>query len=141
MPTYSYSGDPSASDLDWVRFTIGDDSGPPWMFSDEAILATIAAQGTKEAAAVDLLRNQARRLAQRASFTIGRFSERYAESARLLNEKANELAATTQVLGLFTGGISKADRAAREADTDRVKPAFQKGMHDITGTGGFREGS
>lgn len=33
------------------------------------------------------------------------------------------------VAGVFAGGISKADKEAREADTDRVVPAFTADLH------------
>jgi len=131
--SWSYSGDPSASDLDWIRFQIGDTDATAQVFSDEEILGILSDQGNKNDAAAFLLRRRAQDLAATPNFRIGRFSEDFGTAAARLEEKADALAAANAAkhVGLFAGGISESDRAAREADADRTSPAFTKDMHDF----------
>ncbi len=135
--SHSYGGNVATSDLDWIRFQIQDtgpdsDSGEPWYFTDEEIAGIFAIHGTKLAAAVDILYTWARRLAHSPNFRIGRFSEDYATAAKTLNDKAAELdkMLSTATSGLYAGGVSVADKAAKRANTDRTQGAFRRGRFD-----------
>lgn len=134
--SFSYSGNPATSDLDWVRFTIQDTgpsySGEPWYWHNEEINGILAGAGNKVIAAAEVLYAWARRIAHNPDFQIGRFSENWNAAAKLLNEKADELMASVAATGIgaFVGGISVSDKAARVANTDRTKAAFRRGMFD-----------
>lgn len=130
--SYSYSGDPSVSALDWVRFRVSD-TASPWTFTDEEISAMIAECGTKEAAAAALLQQLAVKMSLKPDFTIGDFSEKRSAAAQMLNEKSQELASAGAGFGCFAGGVSVSDKAAREADTDNPAPAFRRGMMRMPG--------
>jgi hypothetical protein len=39
----------------------------------------------------------------------------------------------TTTAAAYAGGISRADKESNRSDTDRVKPAFRRGMHDNHG--------
>jgi len=119
MSTYSYSGDPALSDLDWVRFTIRD-TATPWHFSNEEILAIIAEKG-KIGAAIQLAEQWAVDLGRQASFTLGSFSEQYQQAAEALQGIADSLK-NTAAPGAFCAG--------------QVNAAFTRGMHRNPRTSG-----
>ena len=127
MPS-TYSGDPAASDKDWVRFKIGDTQAP-FQFTDEEILAVLAEEGGNRArAAASMLRTWAIHMASLANFAIGRFREDYSKTAELMNAKADELLRQAITVGAFVGGTSQADKTSREQNTDNVPPNFKRGM-------------
>jgi hypothetical protein len=49
--TYSYSGDPSDSEVDAVRFLIGDTDASDWLLTDEEIQWTVTVRGNAYIAA------------------------------------------------------------------------------------------
>ena len=129
----TYSGSPATSDLDWVRFTIGDTGpayvGDPWHFMDSEITGALALAADRLHAAVDLLFAWARQMGHNPNFNIGRFGEDYDKAAAFLEAKAKELLASTAAgLGAYVGGISVADKAAKEADSDRTTSAIRRGF-------------
>ena len=137
----SYSGDPSASDLDWVRFTIQDTgpnfSGEPWYWADSEINGVIAVEGTALLAAIAILYAWARRIAHSPNFRIGRFSEDWDEAAKTMNAKADELKEQAQVgvTGAYAGAISEADKTAKRANTDRTQSSFRRRQFDNPNAG------
>lgn len=55
--------------------------------------------------------------------------QHYMLIAKELDLRASTSASSSGQGGVFAGGISKADKEAREADTDRVEPAFTIDLH------------
>lgn len=53
---FSYSGDPTASDLDWVRLETGDTDPTVMLLGDQEIVAKIAEYGSKKAALAPIIR-------------------------------------------------------------------------------------
>lgn len=137
--SFSYSSDPSTSALDYIRWRIGDRVAPGH-FSNEEILGSLAlAGGVVGQTCYNLLIAWATEEAHLADFTIGRFSETHRTIYQALQVKAAEVAsefglAVGPAAGIYAGGISVADKAAKEADTDRVGSFFRRGMHDFPGT-------
>ena len=133
----SYSGNPAASDNDWIRFEI-QDRGPDYSddafhFQDEEIASKLVDDvGNRMLASGHLLQIWAIDLAQNPNFRIGRFSENWNETAKDMNTKAKELidSALSGMTGAFVGGVSGADKANRRADPDRTKGAFRRGQFD-----------
>jgi hypothetical protein len=71
---FTYSGDPQASDLDRVRFLIGDtDAGDP-LLQDEEVVAEIATAPTVLWAAVRAARRLQARFARAVNKSVGGFS-------------------------------------------------------------------
>lgn len=138
MPTYS--GDPTASQRDALRFLIDDTDVANPMFEDGELDAVLRSRGLDpeatgdigavRGAAVEALEIVARRMALQPSFQIGRFSEDRSKAAQIIADRIKELKASLSGGLLYAGGISKADKEAQEADTDRVQPAFRVGLHD-----------
>ena len=133
--TTTYSGNPAASDNDWIRFQI-QDRGPVYSddafhFQNEEIASKLVDDaGNRLLAAGHLLQIWAIDLAQNPNFRIGRFSEDWAEAVKGMNTKAKELIAEAMagMTDAFVGGVSVTDKANRSANTDRTKGAFHRGQ-------------
>jgi hypothetical protein len=128
------------TDLDRVRLEIGDNV-VPMHFADDEITEKILQAGSWLLAAAQLCYIWARYiLTHERDFTVGRFSESGAvAAARALNEKGAELekqyAKSVGQAGVYVGGISVADKAAKEGDSDRTAPSFKRGYLNNPGAG------
>lgn len=132
---WSYSGDPGASPKDEVRFLVADTDPADPIVSDEEILFMLAEKGTPLSAAAALARVLAFRYARACDTAIGDYrvslsaiAERYRLLARELSSKAGLVSAIP-----YAGGISASDKRRQEEDTDRVEPAFSRGMFEAGG--------
>ena len=133
--TTSYSGNPVASDNDWIRFQIQDTgptfSGDAFHFQNEEIASKLVDDGgNRMLAAGHLLQIWAIAITQNPNFRIGRFSEEWDKSVAGMNAKAQELIADalSGMTSAFVGGVSVIDKANRSANTDRTKGAFRRGQ-------------
>jgi len=137
----TYGGDPSASALDWIRFTIQDTgpsfSGEQWYWGDTEIIGILSTVANATVAAGEILLAWARRIGHNPDFRIGRFSENWNAAARLMEEKGKELlqSAAASGIGAFVGGTSVSDKSARSGNADRTKGAFRRGRFDNPGAG------
>ena len=136
--SWSYSGDPAKSDLDWARWTIGDTDSTDKLASNEEILAALASDG-RTGAAASICNALSARFARYADEVISqpggasiqrRLSARSAAfaalSARLLTE-------SLQYAAPYSGGQSVRDKATNEANTDLVQPQAKRDMFDFPG--------
>ena len=128
--TWSYSGDPSNSNTDAVRFLIGDTDSADQQMSDEEIGWLVSEAGSTYAAAVLACDGLAAKYARQTDKSAGEMSvkssqrvEHYTKLAKRLRQRA-----VTRAIP-FAGGISKTSKEAYEEDDDRVKPAFERDMH------------
>jgi len=135
--TTTYAGNPAASDTAWIRFKIQDTgptySGDAFHFQDEEIASTLADDGgNRLSAAGHLLQTWAIHLTSQPNFRIGRFSESWEAAASAMNTKALELlaAAAAAMAGVYVGGVSASDKAAKSANTDRTTGSFRRGQFD-----------
>ena len=125
---WTYSGDPSSSDKDAVRFLIGDTDTNDQLVQDEEINWALTEGGVYYAASLTA-RSISAKFARRADFEVSKdlkvsyskTAENYNKLADTMDRKASKLAPTP-----FAGGISVSDKESREEDTDRVKPVFRK---------------
>lgn len=132
--TWTYSGDPTASDVDWVRFKIADTDAADQKLSDQEILAELAENTTRWDAAADCCR----RLAAQAPWdsmttSVGDLSETRSGTAQWYWRLAEALEGEGLALAApraRAGGISRSDKAARAANTDNVGPRFWRGQFD-----------
>jgi len=121
--TWTYSGNPGASDLDEVRFLIGDTDTNDQQLSDEEITYLLSAFGSPARAALEsargLLAKYSRFVDQKTGDIDIKFSQRRAAYAALVQQLQ---------LGMlpvpYAGGISESDKEVDELDDDRVAPAF-----------------
>lgn len=135
---WTYSGDPSSSLRDAVRFLIRDTDEANAKVSDEEI-AWLLTQNNDDvySAAIYAADNVATYFSnQIRTKTVGALSITYAATATEYRLLAKDLRLRRIRFGAFipySGGISKSDKETNESDTDWSKPAFSRGMHDYPG--------
>lgn len=132
--SWSYSGDPSTSDLDAVRFWIGDTDQADQLVQDEEIDFLLGRYSDPLAAAAHAAEALAAKFARLVDKTLGDYSvklsqkvEHYRQLAKSLDDMAK---GKLKLVSPYAGGISISDKMAQERDRDRVKPRFRRGMMD-----------
>ena len=152
MADATYSGDPSTSDGDAVRFLVGD-TGPVapattpvfLLFNEEyAYLLTLYPKPlSAAAAAADALCAKFAREVDELTGDLQRKcsqkSEQYGKLADKLRKQASDPLTTTPIA--FGGGISCADIKAREENEDRFPDLFNIGQDDSRRGAGLRSQS
>lgn len=140
--TWSYSGDPTSSNKDQVRFLIGDVDSSDKLIQDEEInyalglysvvtttpLATLGAVAFPAAECAEAIAAKFARLAQERQvggtrgvrLQASNKQGQYEEVARTLRRKAG--------MTIYIGGISEADKESYQEDDDAVQPFFSRGM-------------
>lgn len=144
--SWSYSGDPSSSPLDELRFLIGDtDASCPILTDEELNYIITASNGNMSAAYSACLQNIVTKYARLKDETVGdvsfKYSQIYDHYYKLL--KDDETSGDIGSLGaggIYAGGISVADKMVRDQDTDRVKPKFTKDTGDSSNVFGSAYG-
>lgn len=136
MASKTYSGDPSSSDGDFVRFVLGDTESSTMQLTDEEIEAALRLYPNTDLAAAFLAENLAGRFARKVDKSVGDLSISYGNIAKNYIDMALRLRRSASVDGAppYAGGISVSDKQSTESNTDRVAPIFTKGMHDNSGT-------
>lgn len=140
--TWTYSGDPSASNRDAVRFLIGDTVDTSPLLSDEEIAWLLTQHGNIYFAAAGAAEVAASGFSNAAGYgavktkTVGSLSISYAEDEarakefRTLSKSLKVRGALSGGIIAYSGGISKSDKEALLSDTDWDRPWFSRGMHD-----------
>jgi hypothetical protein len=128
----SYSGDPSASDLDFVRFSIRDTSTSDELLEDNEINGLLTEHGSKYQAAAAAAEAVALGFAREADdITMGKLRIDRSKRADMYFTLAKRLKLDARRrVAPWAGGISKTDKETRRDDSDRVKPSFAIGMHE-----------
>lgn len=144
----TYNGNIATSDLDAVRFMIGDTSNNPAteLFPDAVILSVLTVQPIPVYAAAALADALAAKYSASADVRIGQTSvsssqlaDKYAKLATMLRSgpagrlpggDGTALIAATMAVG----GITKAQVEAERTDTGAIQPSFSVGMDDDPGT-------
>lgn len=138
--SFSYSGDPSASDKDAVRFLIRDTVAATKEFEDEEIAYMLTTKGSVNGAALLALKTLASKYATAVDKAVGdlrlSLSQKYEHYLSLIRQFEGEVA---MVAVPFAGGISEASKEIYENDSDRVKPRFLKTTHVYVQDGDGRE--
>ena len=133
--TATYTNDPANRPIDRVRFEVSDTATATAKLSDEEILMLIGDNNHvlyAAAAAAEAIGGQS--ASGLESKSVGDFTlsfpsgdlGSYSALASALRLRAAKKAGGS----LYAGGLSKTDKAAMEADTDRVQPVFSIGMDD-----------
>lgn len=135
--TWNYSGRPSSSDRDQVRFLMGDiDENEPLM-PDEEILFAISEQSNLRLAAAMCLRALASLYSRKVTNKVGDVSTNCSDLAKAFKARADELdplgqatMSSSLVLPSF-GGLTVSGKEALSEDGNAVQPFFERGMDDI----------
>lgn len=128
---FTYSGDPSASKSDAVRFIIGDTISTEAWFQDAEIAYFLTLTGNNVyQSAAKAARQIATVIARREEITTGVVRTRNAQKAVDYLALADTLEREDIKTGAapYAGGISIADKETVEDDTDRVQPSFTRKM-------------
>lgn len=136
--SWSYSGDPSSSQKDEVRFLLGDTDVANQLISDEEIAYLLTKYSSPLGAAAHGARAIAAKLTSVVDEKTGDISvsnSKLASQYRDLAEQLQGQIGETDIM-VYAGGISESDVLSNEQDTDRVDGEFEIGMDDdITGFG------
>ncbi len=129
--SWTYSGDPAGSDLDAVRFEIGDTIDLDPLLQDNEILHALNLESTVLRAAVRCCEALARKFARQADSKLGpldvKASQRALAYERLAQQLRSRIASSNAP---YLGGLSKAEQQLDAQNTDLKKPAFRRGIMD-----------
>lgn len=130
--TWSYSGDPSSSDRDAVRFLCGDTDTTNQLLTDEEIDWILTEESNVYLAAAQACGSIASTFASKADKSVGDLRISYESIQKQYADRSAKLQSRGAVRSAmpYAGGISKNDKETVEEDTDRVVPAFERDIHD-----------
>lgn len=135
--SWTYSGNPADSDLDAVRFCIGDTIEDDQLLQDEEInyLLSIYVSVNQSCiqGIISIMATYARFVNEEVDEVREDNSDRMAQLKILLDELKRSASAFSQI---YAGGISVADKSAQEGDVDRVEPFFTRNDFDNDRRGG-----
>tara|TARA_A100001515_G_scaffold67655_3_gene53806 strand:- start:1513 stop:1956 length:444 start_codon:yes stop_codon:yes gene_type:complete len=135
--TWSYSGDPSSSDRDKVRFLVFDTDTNDQLLSNEELdwllsqnsNIYMAAATAAEAIAAKFAKDISRSVVG-ISATPGGRADFYLELAERLRA---QVSSTNKHAQVFAGGLSIDNKEALDDDSDAVQPGFKIGQFDYDG--------
>jgi hypothetical protein len=122
------------SDASKVRIYIGDTDPADQILDDATIDFALEEESSVRAAAALAAEWIAAIFSKKADMSTGDMSISYSQKATQFLAIATRLRSRSAESALpYAGGISQTSKAAREADTDRVLPAFTVDMLDRQG--------
>ncbi len=125
----------SLIDFDKIRTWVGDTNEADPLLTDNELEYALAEGGTIKGAAALAAEWISAKFARQADKSVGDLSISYSQRAQQYAALAVRLRGrTARVVLPYFGGISQSAKDAREADTDRVKPAFTTTMLDDPAT-------
>ncbi|GEO26234.1 hypothetical protein AAC03nite_20190 [Alicyclobacillus acidoterrestris] len=126
---WTYSGDPTSSPKDKLRFDIGDTLAADPLLQDEEIAFCLSSESTYNGAVARACESIAMRFQREASTKVGALSldlatraQQWSQRADMYRKRANASHAP------YVGGLSKAEKAADESNPDKTGPYFRKDM-------------
>ena len=132
MSDWTYSGDPSSSDIDHVRFLVGDTNSADQKLLDAEIQFSVNNANSIEAAAADCARAIAGKLSARVDERFESIENRFSQAASAYYQLAKRLdqqAKKKNGMGTpIAGGIRVSDMDVADTDTDRVQPEVRRGQ-------------
>lgn len=130
--TWTYSGDPLASDKDAIRFEIGDTDTNDQLLSDEEIAYVIATYGSTWHGASQAALAIAAKFARLMSRAIGGMQADFAAKYQHYLELADTIKGNEQMFPVspYGSGWSRAQKETISDDDDREPTFSEKGIHD-----------
>ena len=130
--TWTYSGDPSDSTRDAVRFMVGDTDVNDQLLSDEEIDYLVVEHGTINRISSEAARGIAAKFARLMTRSIGGLSADFSAKYRQYLELADNLMAReeTYPVAPFSSGWRRDQKRAVEDELDRESTFSRKGIHD-----------
>lgn len=131
MADWTYSGDPTASHLDAVRFEVGDTDPTRPLVQDKEITYALSIEGGVLWAAAAICMALAGKVARDVDRTMGRTGVTASQRSKqwLTQGKALRVRAASYATPV-AGGLTQTDRQNRAEDNEEVKPAFTRELHE-----------
>lgn len=131
MPQSTYSGDPTSSKKDEVRFLIGDTDSTEFLLQDGEINYLLGLYNdTAIPAAIRGCETIMAKFSRMADEQVGQVKISYSQKAKayavMLGQLRQRLA--IENCAPYAGGISKVDKSSNDLNANRVKPDFSKHM-------------
>jgi len=137
--SWNYSGRPSTSSRDKVRFLVGDTCEDDQQVGDDEIAFALSEYTEPMLAAALIARHLAAKYSRLVSKSVGDVSsscdqkaKAYLEIAKALDPSCVTLSSSMRALPSF-GGRSLSEKETFDEDTDAVQPSFRRGADDIPG--------
>lgn len=129
---WTYSGDPSNSQRDAVRFLIGDTDTDDQLLNDDEVTYFITTHGTTNRAASEAARAVAAKFARLMNRSIGGLSADFGAKYRQYMELATNLIGKeeTEPVSPFISGFKKDQKETYMDDSNREPIFGRKGVHD-----------
>ena len=133
MAKWSYSGDPSKSDLDKVRFLVRDTNPKDQLLQDAEINFLIQEEGSADKAAIKSAENIAMFFARKCDESVGKVSRSFSQKhdQYLKMAKALRRSALQKTACPFSGALDITQKEIQENQDNRVQPAFTKDIDDF----------
>lgn len=126
---WTYSGNPSTSEKDAVRFEVGDIDITDQLLQDAEIMYSLSVAPSVLGAAVRCCEALARRFARQADIRLGPQSISASQRSQAYRELAKDL--RSRMMGMhapYAGNISIEDYQRDRMDTSIRKPAFERDL-------------
>jgi hypothetical protein len=130
--TWTYSGNPSSSARDAIRFEVGDTDTTDQLLSDEEIAYVIAIYGGSYEGASNAAMAIAAKFARLMSRSIGGLSADFAAKYQHYTELAENLMKKAKMFppSPYGSGWSRSQKETVSGDDDREPTFSEKGIHD-----------
>lgn len=121
----TYSGNPNSSDIDTVRFEVGDTKSK-FLLSDEEIQFAVDQEATLLGAAARCCEVLARRFSRDADVELGPQRIKASQRASAFAARAKELRGKTAAMNApYAGNMSKSDEQLDKLNTNLKQPKFK----------------
>ena len=135
--TWSYSGDPSTSNRDKVRFLVFDTDTNEQLLNNEEIDWVLSEQSNIYMASANCAEAIAAKFAKDITRSAVGLSASVGNRAQFYLELAEKLRAQVSTSNkhseIFAGGLTISGKIALDDDSDAVQPAFKIGQFDWNG--------
>ncbi len=130
--TWTYtSSDLPTSQLFQVRFEVGDVISNDQQLQDEEINYVLTVEPSVQTAGARCCEELARRYARKVDYHAGKLSISNSQKSKAYAALAKDLRQRSLLsAGGYLGGMSISDKVTENEQSDRVQPAFFRGMTD-----------
>lgn len=130
--TWSYSGNPSVSEKDQVRFLVQDTQSAKPLLQDEEIAYLISTEGSPQDAAAKAAETLAAQFARFVDESVGQVKVSFSQRFKHYSELAKNLKRQASIKNAepFAGALDESQKNVQEEDDDRIKPFFTRDQDD-----------
>ena len=141
--TWTYSGDPSSTSRDEVRFLVGDTDTSDQQVTDEEIAWALSENSSNAYMAASVIAHAiSAKFSRKADKAVGDLRLSYSQLSKQYADLGTRLRSQGALRGVqpYSGGISKADKQTQNDDDDYDKPFFTRKLMDDPARGGSDDG-